>query len=145
MHHRGSPRAPAESTMQRASALCMLTCQPHCRPAPHAAKRRVESTLHKKTPIRDFVRMNKLSSHVTEEDSPHRPAVLGANRHSGGAVLHVGLCRQNADATVNFLRETLRFHGHIVLCSFRHESSGSHCSHLAESLHEPLSVVLEES
>ena len=49
-------------------------------------------------------------------------------------MLHVGLCRQNADATLSVLQETLRFHFHIILCSSRHESSGSHCSHLAESL-----------
>ena len=49
-----------------------------------------------------FVLMTNLGSQVIEEDSPHRPAILGAFRHhSGDAVLHVGLCRQNADATVN--------------------------------------------
>ena len=71
-----------------------------------------------------FVLVTNLSSHVIEEDSPHRPTVLGAIRHrSGDAVLHVGLCRQNADASVNVLREPLRFHGLVVLFSFRHESS----------------------
>ena len=37
-------------------------------------------------------------------------------------MLQVGLCRQNADATVNVPREPLRFHGLVVLYSFRHES-----------------------
>ena len=68
--------------------------------------------------------MTNLSSPVIEEDSPHRPTVLGAVRHlSQNAVMHVSLCRQNADASVNVLREPLRFHGLVELFSFRLESS----------------------
>ena len=74
--------------------------------------------------LRDSALMTNLSPRVIWEDSPHCPSVLGAIlHHSGDAVLHVGLCRQKADATVKVLRETLRFHGLVVLCSNRDEST----------------------
>ena len=48
-----SPQSSAGATCREPSALCMLTAsQPHARPRPHAAKRKVESTLHKNHPPR---------------------------------------------------------------------------------------------
>ena len=69
-----------------------------------------------KTYLCDFALMTNLSSRVIEGESPHHSSTPGANYHQcGDAVLQVGLCRQNADATVDVLREPLRFHGLVVL------------------------------
>ena len=67
---------------------------------------------------------------MIEGESPHHSSTPGANYHQcGDAVLQVGLCRQNADATVDVLREPLRFHGLVVLYSFRLESRHTYRSH----------------
>ena len=80
-------------------------------------------TFTTKTYLCDFALMTNLSSWVIEGESPHHSSTPGANHHQRrDAVLQVGLCRQNADATVDVLREPLRFHGLVVLNSFRHES-----------------------
>ena len=82
--------------------------------------------------------MTNLGSQVIEEDSPHRPAVLGAFRHhSGDGVLHVGLCRQNADATVNVLRRRTLQLSTRVQCSFRREAPSLPAAAEPRPSHEP--------
>ena len=84
------------------------------RPGPRAANRRVGPSFTK-THLCDFALMTNLSSRVIEEESPHHPSTLGAIHHQCGDVaLHVGLCRQNADTTVDVLRKPLRLHGLVI-------------------------------
>ena len=63
-----------------------------------------------KTYLCDFALVTKLSSRVIEGESPHHSSTPGANHHQcGDAVLQVGLCRQNVDATVDVSREHFDF------------------------------------
>ena len=102
---------------------CMLTAsQPHV-DLDFAQPLAERSPTFAKTYLCDFAIMTKLSSRVIEGESPHH------YHQCGDAVLQVGLCRQNADATVEVLREPLRFHRLVVLCSFRLESRHTQRSH----------------
>ena len=80
------PRTPAGATLLRALSICGLTSSlPRGRPGPLATiHRKVHILQRNQTPR--FCSLGPLSSQVVEEDTPHRPTVLGANRnHSGGS------------------------------------------------------------